>query len=140
MKKIIHTSLFIISGILLSFWDSAGRGIFLSLSLSVCLSLFGGGFWVAVCAIFGGILDMLNYSFPFFLFIYLYISLGCVWIKSFLFKINFILCVFFYLASVGFACLVSGEFTPFGFVLNTVGFLAFYGILKGIKFEKNYKI
>ena len=140
MKKIIFTILCIVLGAVLCMFDSVSRGLFLSLSLVVCLSLFGGFPWVTVCTIFGILLDFLNYSLPFYTFIYLYISIGCVWIKGFLFKQNFLVSFSFWLVSIIFTCLVLGEFSLFGSVLCALLFFVFYGVLKGVNFEKNSKI
>lgn len=140
MKKIIFTAMCIVAEIVLCMFDSVNRGLFLSLSLVVCLSLFGGFRYIAVCAVFGLFLDFLNFSLPFFAFIYLYISAGCVWIKGFLFKKNLLVCLFFWLVSLSFTCLISGSFTLFGCVLSTLSFFVFYWLLKGVNFEKNNKI
>lgn len=140
MKKNLFTTLCVVAGILLSVWDSKNLGLFLSLSLSVCLSLLGGTPWVAICTLFGMTIDFLNYSMPFYAFIYLYISVGCVWIKGFLFKITYISGFFFWLASSCFAYLISGEASLRFSILNTLGFFVFYMLLKGLKIEKNYKI
>ena len=140
MKKIIFTVLCVIAGVVFCLFDSVCRGLFVSLSLVVCLSLFGGFPWVTVCTIFGILLDFLNYSLPFYAFIYLYISVGCVWIKGFLFKENFLVYFAFWLVSVVFTCLVSGIFSLFGSVLCALSFFVFYWILKGVNFEKNNKI
>ena len=140
MKRIIFTVLWVVIGGVLCMFDSVEFGVFLSLSLAVCLSLFGGIPFVTVCTVFGMFMDFLNYSLPFYAFIYLYISLGCVWIKGFLFKTNFIICFFFWFVSIVFTCLISGEFSLLGCVLNSLSFFVFYVILKGAKFEKNSKI
>ena len=140
MKRIIFTVLCVIIGIVLCMFDSVCRGLFLSLSLAVCLSLFGGAPFVTVCTIFGILLDFLNFSLPFFAFIYLYISVGCVWIKGFLFKENLLVYFAFWLVSIVFTCLVSGVFSLFGSVLCALSFFVFYWILKGVNFEKNNKI
>lgn len=140
MKKIIFTALCMVAGVVLCMLDSAIHGLFFSLSLVVCLSLFYGTPYVAVCTIFGMVLDFFNYSLPFFTFIYLYISVGCVWIKGFLFKKNSFVSLSFWLGSLTFTCLVSGSFTLFNCVLSTLSFFVFYGILKGVNFEKNNKI
>ena len=140
MKKIIFSALCMLAGVVWCMLDSTIRGLFLSLPLVVCLSLFGGAPMVTICTIFGLFLDFFNYSLPFFAFIYLYISVGCVWIKGFLFKMNFFVCFVFWLVSFTFTCLISGNFSFFGCVLSAFSFLAFYGILKGVNIEKNNKI
>ena len=140
MKKILFTALGVAIGILLSVWDSKISGLFLSLSLSVCLSLLGGAPWVVICTLFGMVIDFFNYSMPFYAFIYLYISVGCVLIKGFLFKITYISGFFFWLASSFFAHFITGEASFRFSFLNALGFFVFYMLLKGLKIEKNYKI
>ena len=140
MKKIIFTVLCVVIGIVLCMFDSVSRGLFLSLSLVVCLSLFGGFPYVVVCTILGLLLDFLNFSLPFFAFIYLYISVGCVWIKRFLFKMNSFVCLSLWLVSLTFTCLISGNFTLSSSFLCTLLFCVFYWLLKGVKIEKNNKI
>lgn len=140
MKKIIFCLLCIASGVVFSLCDSLSRGLFLSLPLCVLLPLFGGVPFVSVCCVIGLLRDFLNYSLPFYAFIYLYISVGCVWIKGFLFKTNFLICFAFWLVSIIFACLLSNQFSLLGFVLNALSFLVFYVIIKGAKIEKNNTI
>ena len=140
MKRIIFTVLCIIAGVVLCVFDNTIHGLFLSLSFAVCLSLFGGAPFVTVCTVFGLILDFLNYSLPFYAFVYLYISVGCVWVKGFLFKMNSFVCLAFWLVSFAFTCLLSGSFTLFGCILNALSFLVFYVVLKGVNFEKNSTI
>lgn len=137
MKRIVFLCT---AGIVASVFDSEVFGLFITLSLSVCLSLFGGAPFVVICTIFGILLDFWKFSLPFYAFIYLYISVGCVWIRGFLFKANFGANLIFWLVSIIFTHLVSYEFSFLGFVLNALSFLVFYRILKGVKIEKNSKI
>lgn len=60
----------------------------LSLVMTVCLSLSGSPVWVAISGLGGVFCDLYLDTFPFYTFIYLYISLGCVYLGSLIFKAN----------------------------------------------------
>lgn len=60
----------------------------LSLVMAVCMSLSGSPIWVAISGLGGVFCDLYLDTFPFYTFIYLYISLGCVYLGSLIFKAN----------------------------------------------------
>ena len=58
----------------------------LSLVMCVCVCLTGSPLWFAISGLGGIFCDLYLDTFPFYTFLYLYISLGCVYVKSLTFK------------------------------------------------------
>lgn len=58
----------------------------LSLVMCVCVCLTGSPLWLAISGLGGIFCDLYLDTFPFYTFLYLYISLGCVYIKNLTFK------------------------------------------------------
>ena len=140
MKKTLFIMICLALGVALCLLDSVNFTLFSALTFSVCISLFIGIPSVAMCAIFGMVIDTLNYSLPFYTFIFLYISSGCVWVRGFFFKIRFFSAFLFWITALGFACIITGKNFIDTFLVNVLFFPIFYVFLKGFKFEKNYKV
>ncbi len=58
----------------------------LSLVMCVCVCLTGSPLWLVISGLGGIFCDLYLDTFPFYTFLYLYISLGCVYIKNLTFK------------------------------------------------------
>ena len=58
----------------------------LSLVMCVCVCLTGSPLWLVISVLGGIFCDLYLDTFPFYTFLYLYISLGCVYIKNLTFK------------------------------------------------------
>ena len=58
----------------------------LSLVMCVCVCLTGSPLWLTISGLGGIFCDLYLDAFPFYTFLYLYISLGCVYIKNLTFK------------------------------------------------------
>ncbi len=110
----------------------------LSLVLAVCVSLTGSPVWLAISGICGVFCDLYSETFPFYTFLYLYISLGCVYLRSLLFKVRGV--VFFVAAAVALTLFAAITATPRFFLFvagNTAATPVFYVFLKKeLKVEK----
>lgn len=83
--------------IVLALLDSCLIFTRLSLVLAACVSLTGAYPWVIISGLGGVFCDLYSETFPFYTFLYLYISLGCVYLRSLLFKAGGVV---FYIVSV----------------------------------------
>lgn len=103
----------------------------LSLVMVTAVSLTGNPIWVAVSGLGGVFCDLYQDTFPFYTFVYLYISLGCVYLGSMIFKKK--LWVFFSVALItltGFMAILQGIGGILPAVLNSLSAPLFYAFLK----------
>ncbi len=128
MKKMLLFVTFFVTGFLFSLFDALFPDFCVSLIFVVWMSLFSSGGAVVISTLCGMFIDFLNYSAPFYTFIYLYISLGCVWCKNSLFKVNFL--TFFVVCVV--SLLLDFAFSGNGTLVNVVFSPIFYLFLKRV--------
>ena len=103
----------------------------LSLVMVTAVSLTGNPVWVAVSGLGGVFCDLYQDTFPFYTFVYLYISLGCVYLGSMIFKKK--LWVFFVVSLItltGFMAILQGIGGILSAVLNSLSAPLFYAFLK----------
>ncbi len=93
----------------------------LSLVMCVCVCLTGSPLWLVISGLGGVFCDLYLDTFPFYTFLYLYISLGCVYVKSLTFKTDirvFLIASFVFLgifgaANAGFRGFLYGAINSF---------------------------
>lgn len=131
MKYLLAAAVFAVS-VILSVIDSSFVFLRLSLVLLCCYSLKERTAAVVISGMCGIFCDLYGGSAPFYTFLYLYISIGCVWCRSFLYKVN--MGVFYTMSAV--ALILYGGlvglpyFLPFALVNSSAAPL-FYLCLKG---------
>lgn len=103
----------------------------LSLVMCVCVCLTGSPLWLAISGLGGIFCDLYLDTFPFYTFLYLYISLGCVYVKSLTFKTDmrvFLIASFVFLGIFG---AVNASLTGFVYgITNSFAAPLFYVFLK----------
>ena len=110
----------------------------LSLVMTVCTSLTGNPFWVVISGLGGIFCDLYLDTFPFFTFVYLYISLGCVYLGSLVFKPDAKVFFVTSLVAVGLlgSIIAGGQGLIWGVVCAFAAFLFYVFLKKEINSEK----
>ena len=158
MKKILKAVCFLLVLITFAFWDSfVFKNIRLTLALLICCSLYFRDAKVIYIFSFTGLLcDLICKTLPCFSFLYLYISIGCVWCEKMFLNIGaktvllvsflgflafsistqLINMLAFYQVSVSLTFFLKS--TGFALINSSIS-LIIYFLLRGLKFENHKK-
>lgn len=124
--------------VVLSLTDSVLIFTRLSLVMAVCVSLTGSPLWVTISGLGGVLCDLYSETFPFYTFLYMYISLGCVFCRSLLFKARAVVFYIGALVSLTLFAAITGtpRFLPFVAGNSVVAPLFYVLLKKEMKSEK----